>query len=323
MEWWGILLIVLGSLLLLFFIFYCVFYYIAGRKYLSLINRCDNPSNSMSKNMGVSYYDVGPLRKMNDEGRKFLKTLEVEEIYMTSFDGLKLHAYVYKKPGTKSNKYLLGMHGFRSNPFHEYAHYAKYYIDLGFNLVFPHERGHYKSEGKYISMGMNEKIDAKDWCHYLVKKYGEDIQILMQGLSMGAATVASASNLDLPPQLIGIIADCGYYSYKVQTGFVLKNMLKVNTKNLVKYLSKFLKRKTGVDLEAPTALDAVKEAKVPIMFAHGEKDEIVPFDNVLKLYEACGSKKILLTNKDANHVETMARDPEKYFKTIVDFFDIK
>ena len=322
MLWWEILLIIIG-VILFFVVIHYIIYFLAGKKYIELITRCDSKENSISKNMKVSYYDRGPLRKMNEEGHEYLKTLEIEEVYMTSFDGLKLHAYVLRKPGTKSNKYLLGIHGFRSAPFHEFAHYAKYYIDLGFNLVLPHQRGHYKSEGQYISMGMNEKVDVKDWCHFLVEKYGENIEILMHGLSMGGATVCMASNLDLPPQVIGIIADCGYYSYKVQSRFILKNMLKVDLKHLINFISKFIKKRTGVDLEAPTALDAVKETNVPIMFAHGEKDEIVPFDNVLKLYEACASRKTLLTNKEANHVETMARDPEKYFQTIVEFFNIK
>lgn len=60
------------------------------------------------------------------------------------------------------------------------------------------ERAHGKSEGKVITFGIRERCDCKLWAEYAVKRYGENKDIFLAGVSMGAASVMMASNLGLP-----------------------------------------------------------------------------------------------------------------------------
>ena len=288
MEWWVILLIVLGSIIGLIIIFStCIFIY-AGNQTVKMLKRCDNGFKGM--NIDVSFYQNGPVAPLAEEGVKYLNSLEHEDIILESFDGLKLHAYLYKNPYKKTNKYFLGMHGFKSGPIHEYAPYAKRYFDLGFNIIVPDERSHYKSEGKYITMGVNERYDVLTWCNYLVERFGKDISILIQGISMGGASVCLASNLELPSNVIGIISDCAYASFKDEIAFTMNNFnpkYKIPSFPLVNVIEMNIKHRVGFDFKGETPLSAVRHARVPMLFIHGEKDQMVPVKFAKELYEAC------------------------------------
>ena len=273
-------------------------------------------------NMDISFYKNGPVKALAEEGLKYIETLEQKEVYLTSYDGLKLQAYIFMNKN-KTNKFFLGMHGFKSGPLHEYAPYIKEYMDLGFNVILPCERAHYKSEGEYLTMGVKERYDVKSWCDYIVTNYGKDIQILVQGISMGAASVCLASNLDLPKQVIGIISDCAYSSIKEQMEAVLSSFKAAPKGILLKTIDLNLKRKVGISLKDESPVKAVESANVPMLFVHGKLDQMVPYRFACDLYEACGSKKKLYIVNNANHAESMARDKETYFKTIVEFFNIK
>ena len=323
MPAWAIALIVIFSILLVIFIFSALIFNYAGKQIVKMLNRCDSGFSAKGmQRMDISFYKNGPVAPLAEEGVKFLNSLPHEDVYITTKEGFKLHAYLYKNPYKETNKYFLGMHGFRSGPIHEYAPYAKRYFELGFNIILPDERAHYKSEGDWITMGAKERYDALDWCNFLVDKFGENIQILMQGISMGGATVCLASNLDLPKQVFGIISDCAYSSYKDEIIYTIKGF-KMPTWPIVNIMENAVKKKAGITFSGETPLEAVKDAKVPMLFIHGEKDQMVPFKFVNELYEACGSKKRLYTVKDANHAESGACNMDKYFETIKEFFNIQ
>lgn len=274
-------------------------------------------------NMDISFYNNGPMKKIAEEGLAYMDTLEKEEITMESFDGYKLHAFYFPNPNGVTNKFLLGMHGFKSGSLHEYAPYIKYYFDLGFSLVLPDERAHYRSEGKYITLGVNERIDVVDWSKFMVNKFGENIQILIQGVSMGASSVNLASCLDLPKQVIGIVSDCAYTNFKDIMVNVLNKIGHMPVKLIIGMISVYMRMFMHINLKKDDAVEAVKHAKVPILYMHGRKDQIVPVECSEKLYNACASKKKLCIVEEANHAESIAYEKENYLKIIQDFFEIK
>ena len=321
MKVWIIVLIVV--LVLFFIILPSIIFTYAGSQTVKMLKKSDIKMRNM-KNVDISFYDRGPLKELASKGLDFMKTLDVDETFITSYDGFKLQAYVIKNPYMQTNKYFLGMHGFKSGPRHEYAPYLKYYLDAGFNIIIPCERAHYESEGDYITMGLKEKYDVVSWCNYIVNTYGEDIKILIQGISMGGATVCLASSLDLPKQVVGIVSDCAYTSLKDELKFQMSKFSKHIPMNLfLNVINLFIKAKLHVSMNDTQPIDAVKDAKVPMIFCHGSKDEMVDVEFSKQLYNACGNDKKIIIDENANHAETIAYQKQKYIDTILDFFNLR
>ena len=64
----------------------------------------------------------------------------------------------------------------------------------------------------------------------------------------------------------------------------------------------------------------MKNARVPVIFIHGETDDFVPCDMSRTLYAACPTKKALFTVPDAGHGLSYVIDNEGYFVAVRAFF---
>ena len=138
-----------------------------------------------------------------------LKHSNYEDLFLKSKDNLKLHNYIIKNKNN-SNKWVIAVHGYTSQGTYM-ASYAQKFYDMGYNIIIPDLRGHGKSEGTYIGMGWHERLDIVDLTNYITNNY-KGSQIILFGVSMGAATVMSASGENFPRNVKAIIEDCGYTS---------------------------------------------------------------------------------------------------------------
>ncbi len=75
----------------------------------------------------------------------------------------------------------------------------------------PDLRGHGQSEGNYIGMGWDERLDIVDLTKYIINNYA-NTEIVLFGVSIGVATVMTTSGEKLPSNVKAIIEDCGYTS---------------------------------------------------------------------------------------------------------------
>ena len=269
-----------------------------------------------------SYYVDTPHYKVSRAGMKIMKTLPYDDVYIQSHDGLKLHSYLF--PAEEDTKrFVIGVHGYRSYARPEYAPYIEFYRSIGFNMLLPDDRAHAPSEGDYIGFGVLDRLDCVNWAKYLVETYGEDIEIILHGVSMGGATVLSASGEeDLPEQVIGIVSDCGFTSAWDVLHYQLKESLHLPADLLLPKIEKICEKKAGFNFHEHTAIEQVSKTKVPILFVHGEKDTMVPFFMVQELYDACPSKKQLLTVPEAAHGESIAFAPDEYYRLIRELFGV-
>ena len=76
----------------------------------------------------------------------------------------------------------------------------------------------------------------------------------------------------------------------------------------------------GFDLESYSAVEAVKQATVPIIFFHGETDDFVPAEMSKENFDACASRKAFITTPGAGHGLCYPVDPNGYLKALRDFF---
>ncbi len=253
--------------------------------------------------------------------KEWLRQQPQEEVFIPSADGLRLHGIFFPCGGQEdsSDRIAICFHGYTSEGLNDYSSLAKFYLKEGFHLLIVDERSHGKSEGTYIGFGCLDRMDAKLWMEYAVKRLGENCRILLQGISMGASTVLMASGLELPKQVKAIVSDCAFTSAYEVFQSVLKTMYHLPSFPLMNIANWMSKREAGYGLDECNARREVAKAQVPILFIHGDADTFVPCSFVYQLYGACRSEKKLVIIPGASHAEAYYKDTEAYENAVRSF----
>ena len=202
-----------------------------------------------------------------------LSSRPCEFVSIVSKDGLKLSGrYYHIKDGAPLD---IGFHGYRSHPLTDFSGGSELSFQMEHNLLLVDQRAHGRSEGNTITFGIRERLDLLDWADYAVSRFGKDVKILIYGVSMGGATVLMASDLNLPENVKGIIADCPFSKPLDVILHVGKSTAFPNW--LIRPFALLAARiYGGFDLMETDALQAVRNTKVPILIIHGEDDRYVP-----------------------------------------------
>ena len=156
----------------------------------------------------------------------------------------------------------------------------------------------------------------------MISHFGKDVKIIITGISMGAATVLMALSQDLPENVIGVLADCGYTSAKDIIKKTIKEMrLPPNLAYPFVVLGARLFGKFNINETPP--IEAVKNSKLPIIYFHGEADDFVPCEMSRQNFAATSSRKKLITVKKAGHGLSYIIEPDRFLKELSDFFEFE
>lgn len=247
-----------------------------------------------------------------------MRALPHQEFEITSFDGLKLHAKFYEyAPGAPIE---LMFHGYRGSAERDLSGGIERCFRVRRSALIVDQRCAGRSEGNTITFGINERRDCLKWIDFMIGHFGADVKIILTGISMGAATVLMAGAEELPPNVVGILADCGYTSAREIMEVVIGKM------GLPPKLSyPFVKLGARIfghfDPDETSPIEAVKKCKLPVIFFHGEADDFVPCRMSRENFNACTSRKQLVTIPGAGHGLSYAIDPDRYVEALYDFFD--
>jgi len=253
------------------------------------------------------------------EGREWLDRVRKIRCSIKSHDGLNIRAIFIPSDNPQQKMFVVIAHGYSSRGSHMGVYSKFFNQELGFNVLIPDNRGHGESEGNYIGFGWHDRLDYIRWTEYLINTYGNDIKVILFGISMGAATVLMTGGENPPDNVKAIISDCGYTSAWDILSFRLRRMYGLPPFPLMHFTSLMTYVKAGYFLSEASALKQVKKARLPILFIHGSKDTFVPFEMGMRLYEACPSEKKFYVVEDAGHIECIVKDYDNYCKTIKDF----
>ena len=261
-------------------------------------------------------------RKEDDERLVWFRNAEFKSYEMINSKNFRLKAKMI--PAENDSKlYVFCSHGYRSTGDGEYSLMAKFYHDLGFNVFIVDHQAHGESDGKYIGFGYHEYKDCMEWLSWMIDKFGKDIQIVLQGVSMGCATVSLMSgDENLPENVKFTVADCGYTSAQAEFEHCIKNFVHLPKHPFIDTANEFNKLFNGYDFKDASPINAVSTAKVPMLFIHGDCDTFVPTYMVHQLYGACNSEyKDLLLVSGAAHAESYRMNSEVYEEKVKEFVD--
>ena len=159
-----------------------------------------------------------------------------------------------------------------------------------------------KSEGEYISLGINESDDVECVIKYLLKT-NKVSTIGLWGRSMGAVTAlfySSRKNNNLSAMLL----DSSFYSLKL----LIKELIDKNItipkfieNSMIDILRNTILEKANFDLMDIEPYLFIKDCNIPAYFCHGEEDTLINVHHCTDLYNIYpAEKKISLLKGDHN-----------------------
>ena len=303
MYWFFILFALIAALAAMTFYTYHRCFYSNG-------NRNEDPYLILP---GKQYSEIGELMT---RCVRIVDSSEYEEVHITSYDGCPLYGRLYETQ--KGAPVQILFHGYRSCALRDCAGGFVLGKKLNMNLLLVDQRAHGKSGSHTISFGIRERRDALCWAQYVTQRFGAETPILLTGLSMGAATVLMATELPLPENVVGVIADCPYDAPKDIIQKVSRD--EHYPVKLVYPIIRFGARLLGrFDLEETGAKQAVQKANIPIMLIHGEDDHFVPCQMSREILAQCHTRAELHTFPGADHGLSYMVDPVRYEQLTVDF----
>ncbi|MBQ7283228.1 MAG: prolyl oligopeptidase family serine peptidase [Oscillospiraceae bacterium] len=244
------------------------------------------------------------------------RSRDYTDYYIKSFDGLTLHAKYFEY--SKDAALEIMFHGYRGSAERDLSGGLQRCFALGRNVLLVDQRTSCGSEGNVISFGINEHRDCLSWIDFAVKEFGEDITILITGISMGASTVLMAAGKPLPPNVKGVLADCGFSTAKD----IIKKCsrdLHLPADAVYPFIKLGAKLYGHFDLEEYSALEAVQNCTIPVIFVHNEGDDFVPCEMSRILYNACKATKRLVIMEGEGHGLAYLLDNKKYFDNLTEF----
>jgi fermentation-respiration switch protein FrsA (DUF1100 family) len=211
------------------------------------------------------------------------------------------------------------MHGYRGSAERDLSGGVRRAFRLGHSVLLVDQRCSGKSGGDVITFGIREHKDCLTWLEKMQERFGPDARIILTGISMGAATVLLAAGQKLPDTVIGVLADCGYTSAKDIIQVVIKDM-GLPPKLSYPFVKLGARLYGGFDLEEVSPCEEIKKATVPVIFFHGEDDAFVPCYMSKINYDACPTRKALVTIPGAGHGLSYPVSKEQYLQAMRDFF---
>lgn len=247
---------------------------------------------------------------------KTKRALPCLELSVTSFDGLTLRGkyYEYKKGAPIE----ILFHGYKGSAERDLSGAIERCFSLERSAVLVDQRAAGASDGNVISFGINECRDCLRWIDKIIEVFGDDTEIVIGGVSMGAATVTMASAEKLPLNVKYAVADCPYTCPEDIIKKTIREM-KLPPK-LIYPMVKLGARLFGhFSLSENSPIEAVKKSRIPIIFLHGDGDDFVPCEMSRRLFNECARTKKLTIINGAAHGLAFPADKASYVDAIREF----
>lgn len=245
----------------------------------------------------------------------FLK-LDCEKLEILSYDGKILRGRYYHVNDDAGVD--ICFHGYRGTGIRDFCGGSRIAMGMGRNVILVDQRAHGESKGHSICFGIKERYDCLSWINYALCRFGEDVDINIYGVSMGASTVLMVSGLELPDNVKHIVADSPYTS----AGDIIKKVcadLKLPVFLVYPFIYLGALIFAGVKLDSCDCVSAVKKARIPILLIHGEDDRFVPCEMSETIRKANPKLIHRVTFPNAAHGISYIEDKERYEQLINQF----
>lgn len=260
-------------------------------------------------------------KKIITPKKEWLLSQPLEHITMKSYDGITLHGD-FLPAKYPSNKLAICGHGYTSVGISNCAAISAFLYELGYNCLIVDHRAHGKSEGDYVGFGILDRFDWKLWIKRMEEQFNGSVDIILYGVSMGATiAVMTAGFSDLSDSVKAVIADCAFTSPYDVFAHILKRDYHLPPFPVMNINDMICRSKAGYGFRDYSTLDAVRSAKVPMLFIHGRNDDFVPVWMSEQNYEMCRSPKDILIVDNAAHGASYYENSKLYERKVGEFLN--
>lgn len=221
--------------------------------------------------------------------------LDFEEVRFLTADEINLHGWIV--PAKSPEALLLFCHGNAGNISHRLDNIARL-NRIGISVFIFDYRGYGRSEGRISEKGLYLDSDAA-YCLAAKRAKLQKLKLVVFGRSLGgiaAVHIASAS------PCAGVILESTF----THLGAMAR------THFPVPFVESLLDQRLN-------AIDKIGRIKAPLLFFHGDMDEVVPYRYGRELFLAAPEPKEFVTIPGGGHNDTYFVGGEYYFGKFHDF----
>lgn len=260
------------------------------------------------------YTSIHPKKfKSNQTPASF--DFEYEKVIFKTEDGLTLKGWFVpsKSPPAKT---IIVLHGYPAEK-GDVLNWA-IFLQEKYHLFFFDFRYFGESEGKYTTVGYQERMDLKAAVKYLSTRKDTDPQkIGVMGFSLGGAVaLISASEI---PQIKAVVADSPYATLEQMTESLFQRFFFLK-KPMVLLIKMWARIWLKVNLEEVSPVASVENSTTPLLLIHGEKDRQIPAEHSRKIFQSAKEPKEIWIVSGADHSEAYYQNKEIYEQKVLEFF---
>ena len=219
-----------------------------------------------------------PSRKTVFTRESKSENMDLEKIYsefstelfsIKAIDGVEIPAEYHEVENARGIAILA--HGFGQNRY-VLTPQALIFHELGYSTIMFDQRHFGASKAPCSTFGVREADDLISLVQYARKRFGNDVRIVVLGVSMGAMSVMHA--IGKCGDIDAAIEDCGPETMEM----ILDPFAAAISKDPNPYLRPEVSRKSaqyGVPMEENNPIEGVRKSDVPLLIIHGEGDSLV------------------------------------------------
>lgn len=282
-----------------------------------------NPEPNHGRDVKDSY---ARLYKNYPETKSWIDSLNrkkaLKDTTIMAHDGDRHHAiYAFAKKPT--NKVAVLVHGYTDSSVGMLM-IAKIYYDKGYNVILPDLHAGGRSQGSAVQMGWKDRNDVSEWMTLASRLFVDStgtVQMVVHGISMGAATTMCVAGEKTPTYVKCFVEDCGYTSVWDEFEYQLKEQFGLPSFPLMYTTSELCKMKYGWDFKEASPIGQIKRCYKPMLFIHGDKDTFVPYAMLDSLVNAKPGMKDIFIGKGSEHARSYMDHRKDYIRRVSMFVD--
>ena len=238
--------------------------------------------------------------------------LNVENIYFSSENGPKIHAWFIQSKTKPAKGTVMQFHGNAENMT---SHFLStiWVTQHGYNLFTFDYRGYGKSEGDPYPAGvLLDSLQAFEKVFELTKSKEHEVIVYAQSLGSIIALDALTHLLDYRP-IRSVVIEGGFLSYR-------KIARKKMAGSWLTWPFQWLPYVLVSDRHSPKK-SMNKLSDIPLLSLHSERDPIIPIDHGKNVYRAKRGAKCFWSVPEQGHTNLMNIEKGKYREPMLKFLD--